>query len=955
MQRFIEACASYIIQKSGDSLSEICIVLPNHRSGIFFTAYLKKQLEKPVIGPKITTINELMLSFSDLFPADRLHLIALLYETYREITGSGESFDEFYFWGEVLLADFDDIDKYLVNAADLFKNISSLKDIEHQFDYLSEEQKKLLVQFWGSLSNWERYHHEKNFITIWEKLFAIYSGFRAKLSEEGIGYPGMIMRNNIETLEEGKIQLPYKKYLFIGLNALNSCEKKLFAKLKEINRAVFFWDYDRYYLGNRINNAGRFIRENLQLFPAPQDFDHDTGQFTQPKTIRLVAVASNAGQAQVIPRYLDNKRKEETGSFDNTAIVLADESLLFPVLGAIPAEAGPVNVTMGYPVKNSPVVSLIQQTASLIRNTSQGENGEPVMYYKQVTDILSHQLLRETEPEKTIAKIHEIKSNNKLYITPSELDFSELHRRIFSLPARVDDYATYFLGMLELLFEKNGGKDGDQVMREIIYTIYLAFEKIQVLIARLTKKGNVEISPAVFFRVMTQHLNQVIVPFEGEPLSGLQVMGILETRCLDFDKLIIIGLNEDIWPRTSMAPSLIPFNLRKGFGLPGIDDQDAMYSYYFYRLIQRAKSITATWSTIRELISGGELSRFGFQLMLHSPHPVISQSFDFAFYNNAPGPVSVTSSAAMVDQLLQANHSGKALSPSALNSYLLCSLKFYFRYVAGLKEPDEVSEDIDRQVFGILLHKALENLYDPYTCKTLGKSDFSKLTADKAGIKKAILQAFTTEYFKKPKEEWEKLPIGGKSLLILSTLESYIRNLLETDRESAPLFIHALEKEFETCLEVEADGWVRKIRIGGKVDRVDEINGVIRVIDYKTGSLNAYDLQFKSFEELFDRTKKNLKKEIIQSLVYSCILKRDYYPEKTVQAVVYSVINLKNESFDPAVRMNNQAYEMPDPGSELEKYLKAVLQEIYSRETVFSQTEFTDRCVYCPYQAICRR
>jgi CRISPR/Cas system-associated exonuclease Cas4 (RecB family) len=954
MQRFLESCASYVFQKFSNSLADLCIVVPNRRSGVFFNAYLRKQISHPVIGPRITTINEWMLSFSNLFPADRLLLIAELYEVFRKETGTSETFDDFYFWGEVLLADFDDVDKYGVDASDLFKNLLSVKEIDNQFDYLSDEQKAVIRQFWGSLKSWEDYTHEKEFVSVWEKLYGIYSGFREKLAKNGKGYPGMIILDGLKNLDSGKAGFPHEKYIIIGMNALNHCEKRVFSMLQKSGKGLFLWDYDNYYVENRVNNAGKFLRENLQSFPAPEDFILQPDSFRQPKKIELVAVPSLTGQSQVIPGHLANFLKGVNNSFDNTAIVLADESLLFPVLGAIPAEAGAINVTMGYPVKNSPVVSLLYLIAALIRNTSP-ENTRKSLYYRPVLDILSHQLLKDIEPEKVTSGIKEIKIRNIIYLKSEELYFSDIHKSIFNMPSEVEKYCQYFLDILRLLYKHISAREENRILTETIHAVYQALEKLQLVVTETLQTGKTEISSAVFFRLMMQHLNQVTVPFEGEPLSGIQVMGILETRCLDFDNLIIVGLNEDIWPRSGIAPSMIPYNLRKGFGLPGIDDQDAMYAYYFYRLMQRSTNITATWNTIREATSGGELSRFGFQLILNSPHKVVRSNFDFPFLSNIPLPVSIHSDTSIAGSLLTNNQTENALSPSAINTFLQCKLKFYFRYVTGLKEEYEVTEEISRMVFGNIFHKAMETIYHPFTGKLVSRNDLKEILRNSKTIEKAVLQAFDSEYFKTPVKDGDLSLMDGKSLLIKSTIESYIRNLLEFDMEETPFTIHSLEKEFETTVEVKMEDSFRKIRIGGKVDRVDETAGIIRVVDYKTGSLQSASLAFRSCEELFDTLKKNVKKESIQSLIYAYILHKERYLGQPVSASVFSILNLKDPGFNMAVRMNSQPVEISVIENEFYRHLQEVLSEIYSPATVFSQTEFPERCQYCPYQAFCRK
>jgi len=933
----------------------LCVLVPNRRSGLFFTTYLKKHLSHPLIGPCITTISEWMLSLPELYPADRLQLISALYEVYRKQTGTSESFDDFYFWGDVLLSDFDDIDKYLVNASDLFRNLLSLKDIEQQFDYLTDDQKKVILQFWGSLRSWEIFEHERSFVSVWEKLYGIYATFRERIMGKGIGYPGLIMREGIASLTSGKAGLKYGTYAVIGLNALNACEKEAFTFLKQSGKALFLWDYDDYYVSNKANNAGKFLRENLLLFPAPEDFRLETGNFGKDKNMEIVAVPSQTGQSQVIPGCLEKSGTRGSSAFDSTAIVLADESLLFPVLGAIPAEAGPINVTMGYPVKNSPVVSLLFLISALIRHADVSVVNTRGLYHKPVLDILSHQLLKEIEPEKTALLIKEVNIRNRIYLQPEELDLSPIHRRIFALPADVSEYNSYFMEIIRLLVGITCQGPENRMLKETFYAVYLALEKLDAIVGDTQGSVPSGLTPAVFFRLMMQHLNQVSVPFEGEPLSGIQVMGILETRCLDFDNLIIIGLNEDTWPRTGTGPSMIPYNIRKGFGLPGIDDQDAMYAYYFYRLIQRAENITATWNTVREATSGGELSRFGFQLLLNSPHMVKKTNFDYPFLKNTPRPFSIPSSPAIAGRLLEIYQTEKALSPSAISSFLHCRLQFYFRYVVGLREEEEVKEEIDRMAFGNIFHKAVEMIYHPYEEKMMEKSDFQKIHSDSILIKNVTLRAISSEFFRTDPDKVGQLKLEGKSMLMKSTIETYIRNLLEYDMGKAPFYIHALEKVLETVVETEIDQVNRKIRIGGKADRLDESGGVLRIVDYKTGSLNSSDLLFKSFEELFDVTKLKIKKELIQALIYAYIFHKVTHLEKPVQASVYSILNLKNNSFNSTILMNGQPVDISVLAQEFEQHLHSLLREIFSAATVFSQTEFPERCRICSFRDICRK
>jgi CRISPR/Cas system-associated exonuclease Cas4 (RecB family) len=963
MQRFLETCASYIYKNYSVNFSSICIVFPNRRSGVFFTAYLRKLIQKPIIAPEITTINEIMQSLSPLVVTDRLMLITKLYEVFRNVTGTNESFDDFYFWGEVLLADFDDIDKYMVNARDLFQNIADIKEIERHFDYLTEEQKAMLERFWGSLKNFEHCNQERDFVSLWEKLFSVYSQFQKQLSEKQIGYVGMAMRDGIEKLDTNRNVLSYDKYLFVGLNAINKCEKQLFTWLKKSEKAEFFWDYDSWYLENPVNDAGKFLRENLIIFPAPENFKPEIEAFNEAKTIEIVSVPSANGQSQVIPEFFkgmpndtsDFYNKAENRNFDQTAVVLADESLLFPVLGALPENIDGINVTMGYPVRNSPVMGFLYLLSSLLRNTVIAQAKPVRLYFRLVSDILNHQLISGVEPDNVHETLTSIIAENKIYVEPSELFFSPIHQTIFSLPASVKQYPAYFLKVLEHLYKQSGNNTESTIIKELIYHIYLAVEKLQMALDEVMKSGDIPVTPAIFFRLMNQYLAQVSVPFEGEPLTGLQVMGILETRCLDFENLVIIGLNEDIWPRSYTSPSLIPYNLRKSFGLPGIDDQDAMYAYYFYRLLQRAKRITITWNTIREGLSGGELSRYGFQLKLLSPHKVISRSHDYPFVSQTVDPIEIMSGNSISEKLLKMNADGRILSPSAINTWLSCSLRFYFRYVLGIEEPDEVAEEIDRRAFGNIFHKAVENLYEPYVGKTIDRKTLDTIKKNKSNIDNCIQRAFATEFFKQSESNFREIQIEGKALLIFSTIRSYIFNLIDIDIKHAPITLHSLEGYFEAPVKISLNGISRAIRVGGKIDRLDSVASCLRVIDYKTGNLASGDLSCKQLTELYNPEIKKQKKEIVQALVYSLILRKKYYPEQPITATIYAILKLNDDTFNPNIRIGNSNIEIGEVEHQWESILTDILENIYSPEAIFSQTAFKERCGYCPYKLICGR
>ncbi len=951
MNRFLAQCADFVYKKHQTELHKVCLVFPNRRSGVFFTSYLQKLIKKPVVAPEITTIGELFSSYSTCFQPEKLQLISLLYSEFRKQTQTIETFDQFYFWGEMLLSDFNDIDRYLVDAKDLFTNVANLKEIDTYFDYLTDEQKEALKQFWGSVAVADRKAFQQNHAQIWEKLYPVYNGFKKSLKEKNQAYPGMADRLVVEELSANNLSFQFDQYYFIGLNALNECEKRLFRYLKNEGKALFLWDYDSFYTDDQVNEAGKFMRENLLNFPPPEDFGLEINCFSEPKNIELVAVSSNNGQAQQIPVFLDKIQKEPGPGFDETAVVLADESLLFPVLGAIPESYATINVTMGYPVRNSMVHGFLFLLIRLLKNKKVAENGEITVYHRFVTDILRHQLLSAVEAKTVNTYLAEIQTYNKITIRLSEINFSDIHKTIFSVPLKVQDYSRYFLQVLSAVHSVFSNSENESILIEIINTVYNAVEKLDWLVTGVEKEQETEISETVYFRLLSQYLGGETVTFEGEPLSGIQVMGILETRCLDFKNLVIIGLNESKWPRTFTNASFIPHNIRKAFALPSIEEQDAMYAYYFYRLIQRAENISATYNVVKDGIQTGELSRYGYQLLFDSPHKPVKKNLDFSFATGKMQPIVVAGSEALSKKLLDKNSTEFPLSPSAINTYLQCNLRFYFKYLAGLPEPDELKEEIDGAIFGTIFHEVLEELYTPFVGKTVNTADIDKILNDRIRLDNLILRKIRKVYLKQPEDDGTFIP-EGKTILFFENLKIYIEKLLNIDRETAPFQIVSLEKSYYTSFDIEINGVTKQLFTGGKIDRIDKVNGVARIIDYKTGNVGS--LAFKDVEELFRKNEKSPKKEILQALIYSIVV-QDCTGETDIKPAIFSLRKLFSDNFDPTLKMDKTELKISAVKEEFTEKLKMLLAEIYASTGNYGQTPHIEHCNYCAYNSICQR
>lgn len=947
MNPFLKQVAHYLYTNHRSELSEYCLVFPGRRAGVFFTAYLNEMIEKPMLSPELITINELISSLTKLQQADQVSLVLKLHEVYAKETGHQEPLDEFFFWGEILLADFDDVDKYLLNADDLFTNISDLKELENQFDYLTEEQKRAIDEFWGNLDKVPHSFNKEKFIAIWIKLAAIYHRFKEVLKQNNIAYSGMIYREVAEAFNEQLgAELKAKKYVFVGFNALNNCEKTIFKRLDNLQKAMFFWDYDDFYLKDPDNEAGRFLHTNLVLFPAPKNFVPESGLPASQRKITMVSVPGNITQAQAVnlPQVLKTFRIN--GRFDNTAFVLADENLLIPVISSVGNSFSDINITMGYPFVNTPVYGFVSQLISLQKNIRRSAKS-PVFYHKPVVALLNHQFVVDQEIKQFVAGIHK---KNKVYIEAAELNLSPFVSRIFSCPESWTDILDYFLDVLKELSLKFDSALDEQVKLESEY-LFQAFLAIQRLKDMLVALNVPDFPVKILYRLLDQSLRRISIPFEGEPLTGLQIMGLLETRTLDFENLVLFSANEGFLPRIAAGHSFVPYHLRKGFGMPTYEDRDAMYAYYFYRMIQRTENTVLVYNSITEGIASSEKSRFLYQLLYDSEFEIEELNLSFNFKGTTNESIRIEANDGHIQKLI-ARYSEKNLSPSAINTYLDCKLKFYFKYIAGIKEKDELKEEIDAVLFGNLFHYAIELLYKPFVNKTVEAHALKLLRNDKHKIDAVVMESIAVIYYQLAPEEATRLNLNGQSMLIASHIHEYICQLLENDIQFAPFVVESLEKEYSANYEVVTGEKTLKIKIGGFVDRTDRIADGLRIIDYKTG--RNLKLDFKEWSQLTDRDYYDRRKEIFQTLIYCDILSRSGISESIFPAI-YKLDDLFSEVFVPNLIFGGEKLLFQQVKPEFSLVFSEVLSEIFSSGNVYEQVRDSKKCSYCPYNKICRR
>jgi CRISPR/Cas system-associated exonuclease Cas4 (RecB family) len=946
MSPFLKQVASYLYSNHRSELSEYCLVFPGRRAGVFFTAYLNEFVETPILSPEITPINELISSLTSFQQADQVALVLKLQAVYSQETGHQEPLDEFFFWGEILLADFDDLDKYMLNADDLFRNIADLKELENQFEYLTAEQKRAIDDFWGNLDKVPHSFNKEKFIQIWIKLAAIYNRFRKVLKQEQMAYPGMIYREIAENVDTLLPEFKAKKYVFIGFNALNECEKTIFRKLEKLGKAMFFWDYGDFYLKDAENEAGRFLRINRMLFPAPKNFIPEDQEYTLRRKITLVSVPGNITQAQAInlPQVLESF--SITNQFDNTAFVLADENLLIPVISTVGENFSDINITMGYPLVNTPVYGFISQLISLQKNIRRSANSA-VFYYKPVVALLNHQYVVAPDIKQFVSGIHK---KNKVYITSTELKFSMFIEKIFACPESWLEVMDYFLDVLKELSVKFDSKENEQVKleSEYLFQAYLAIQRLKNTLQVL----NIPDFPVkILYRLLDQCLRRISIPFEGEPLTGLQIMGLLETRSLDFENLVLFSANEGFLPRISAGQSFVPYHLRKGFGMPTYEDRDAMYAYYFYRLIHRTKNTVLVYNSVTEGISSSEKSRFLYQLIYDSDFEVEELNLSFNFKGTTNEPIQIESTEAHIQKLIS-TYSNRNLSPSAINTYLDCKLKFYFKYLAGIKEKDELKEEIDAVLFGNLFHYAMELLYRPFVNKTVEASALKILLGDRRKIDAVVIQSIAVKYYKMSPDEASQLVLSGQSILIASQISDYIEQLLENDMKFAPFHLESIESEYFADYQLNSGESLINIRVGGIVDRIDRTVDGLRIIDYKTG--RNMELGFNEWQQLVDRNYGSRRKEIFQTLIYSDILNRTD-DSMSISPAIYKLDNLFSSDFVPNIIFKGERLVFQHVKKEFATIFAEVLSEIFNVGNLYDQVKDSQKCSYCPYNKICRR
>ncbi len=960
MNTFLENITDEIISKYKENISKICIIFPSRRAGLYFKNILGRKIEKPIWSPSIFSIEDFIEKFSTYNLVDNFKLLFELYSVYKDIVNTEkiirkdkidyveeeyvESFDSFYSWGEMLLKDFEIIDKYIINTGLLFKGIKNIKEIEEDFPLELQEDFK---RFWGTIISSKQTDTKENFLKIWEIIGKVYLELTNRLKKSGICYAGMAYRKIYEELEKIINNLKWEKIIFAGFNSLNTVEKQLMKMLIEKGIADVYWDIDDYYISDENQEAGYFLRKNIKDLSGKVKLEK---YFTsEVKKINVIGTSSFVGMAKVLGNELTEYFKDIDFNIERTAIILPDAKMLLPVLYSIPEKIKSINITMGFPFIDTSLYNLISLLIDLQSNYI-CENGMVKFYYSDIKKILLHPYIKFHNTFLVFDILVHIEKNNLVYLNFKDypLETPKFIEIIFDKIETVNEamnYLSNIIGLISSRIENDESKDSDykKFQLEYIYSFLLSFSKLNDAI----NENEVEMNLETYWKVLKSVLQKISIPFTGEPLKGLQIMGLLETRALDFENVFVLSANEGVLPEGRMnKKSFIPYSLRKAFKLPTYEDEDSITSYYFYRLIQRAKNIFLIYNTdIGDEVK--EKSRYIMQIenellprnknITYHHKIVLSDLYNFNRKN-----IEIVKNDVVQRKILNINY----YSPSTLIKYINCPLQFYFSNIADIQEEDEVVESFNSQIIGNILHKILELIYKPYKEKVI---DEKKIEEIELKIRKSYDEIFEVAVCENNCEFLLK-EYEGRDRLFKDIVYKLLVRVIENEKMYIPFKIIDTEKKIESLFNFNLMGKEFNVKISGRIDRIDEKNGITRIIDYKTGSfkLNKYDEKNSSL--YFDKLILDPEfKENFQAFFYGYFYAKDN-TDKKINVGIYPIKKISD-----GIREIKNDFVSKEEFNLFENSLKKLFSEIHNPEITFKQVEDESRCEYCPYSKLCYR
>lgn len=959
---FLDYVAADMVGKIGQDLSRTTVVFPNKRASLFMNECLLNHIDRPIWSPSYISISELFRRHSSRTVADQLKLVSDLHKSFVSKTHINETIDHFYGWGQLLLADFDDIDKNLADAKMLFTNLQNIHELDGN-EFLTEEQRKALQHFFTNFEEYDKSELKQRFINLWQHIGEIYEDFNERVREQQIAYEGSLYK---EVVLNDDVIFPSEHYVFVGFNMLQQVEQRLFKRLRGEGKALFYWDFDHYYMpkdGNPDDEAGHYIAQYISDFPNELDNQNDEiyDNIRKNKDVTYISTTTEYIQTCYVGDWLKENDRAKDGK--KTAIVMCDESLLQSVISGIPPETGEINITTGLPLNLSPVSSLIFRLLDV--KTSGYKKSSDRYTLTTVSKLLRHPYMVYLS-ENAELLCNRLNAERCYHPTSNELAIDENLSLLFSQPS-VDNseksndgvgIAAILRWMMSILriIGVNSRENKDPLMQESVFRSYTLLDRLATII----EDEKLAIDATTLRRLIKQIVDTTSIPFHGEPAVGVQVMGILETRNLDFDHVLILSCNEGKMPRGVNDASFIPYSLRKAFGLTTVDHKIAIYSYYFHSLLQRAKDVTIMYNVSTENGHTGEMSRFMLQFMVESGHEIRRKQL---LANNLTRPLQ-RGSIAKTDAVMSILGSIERISPSAINRFLRCPLQFYYNYVAGIKEPDEVDDGkIDNRAFGNIFHKAAQMLYTELMREDglVQKEGIDAWLNNGKSIERIVDEAFAEEFFKSQNKR--RTPdYNGLQLINKEVIIRYLRQLLKIDLKQSPLHILGLEMRVDDNVEIKTSTGQHRVSISGIIDRLDMVKKetgeqVIRIIDYKTGK--SAQSKIKTIQDIFGT--KNISKThsdyYLQTFLYSDIVSRSKMLNECglpVSPALYFITQSSNDNYNPTLTINDESVtDIKKYSDEFSALLKQTLENIFEPSQPFSPTTEKEHCKQCPYRQIC--
>lgn len=967
MKPFLEEVAEDLVYKLGDGLSNSALIFVNKRPLIFIQKYLSNLKEVPVWAPYLFTIQEFIDQSSRLKIGDSYTQFFCLWEAYKELLTNSEMetlrIDQFYRIGLSLISDFNQIDEEMIEVNTLYQDLRDRAEIDKAFGGLDEDQINFLKNFWSSFSRDKRSQVQDQFIKMWNRMPKLYKRFHENLESRGLTTQGMQYRRLGEGMEEipqFMDQFQDGKLVFIGFNALSKAEAKIFKKWQNEKKALFYFDFDSYYINDDLQEAGKFLRKNLKLgllnsLDCSSRMDQDT------KPVHVYSIQGTIAQAKILPQIIKIQEKDlqDLNNPTQSAVILADESLLIPVLQSLPLnfpDSGkkiPLNITMGYSMKTSPLFSLIELWIFFQKEISQSKKEE--ILYNDVEAFLSHPFIEENS--NTIKKFRDFILVNRL----TEISLKDIVIQDSSFPIffRIHqegiESLNSFLQYLEFIRNREG-----MALHGLDYELILStIQELRLLIDSLLEFKE-KISLSLVFSFLKKILKTITVPLAGEPLEGLQIMGLMETRSLDFNRIYILGAGDSFLPKPSNRESLIPDSIRKAYGLSIAEDQDALIAYVFYRLFQRSQEVHILYNSVQDENNSGEPSRFIRQIEFESQFSFKKYVYIPQFGFNSPKSIIIEKKGFIRDQLKKYYTDGDSSTCFSASAYILfleCPLRFYFKYLAKIGELETVPLDIEPRFIGEVFHATMEAFYQ-VLIKDGNRIEKESIEKNKNQIPDIIKNCYINL---SKKNEGIKTQLTGKDQIAIEVIQEYVRRVYEHDLSLAPFQIFYLEdhETFVLDFPIQIENNTRKIQFKGIIDRIDDIQGTRRIVDYKTGNAS---LDYSHLEDMFERDSKKINTALIQTLIYTMIAQK-FLDIKNLEPHLYLVNDLKSETrfFRKADKSRDQEQSLlygEFLNEEIQKFkelLKKSLEDLFDIEKPFYQTNNRENCENCPYKIICSR